>query len=840
MSCLSLNLSSLTPPNTPRMQSPKVLSELGSSPHEQGMSCPSRLVPLHSMNTQLASAHADAPTERVVDKIRRSIFQQESTSMRQTSIAPLPPQATLKKIRHYLNEWAIGSDERAQVCQKLMRFLVSSKSDLILSAKELPDIFYLEILVTRVELLWIQSYSQTQLPDSIYCLKNLQTLWVTDSSIHELSDSISNLSVLKSVTLDECNELTGISKSINDLYDLTYLKISRCASLEKLPQFSRHLRQLTTLWLPGCTRLAQVPESICNLYRLEDFNLSGCHALTELPECIAELFQLKSLDLSNMARLNVPISLYGLELESPGVIKHPGVKEAAAYMRALLRGRRRVYEVQVYENEESFDQEKHLVAEIRRDTLIPFARQHLRLSLQAIGPQNSHDTEWVPLRSLVRYMSADGRVEIGGDVGGLSREFWSQCIPNIARQLEQQHPILKDTGEGHYVLEKEMGCLMTARDIELCEDIGGLLSVFASGLGDNFKLGNLFSEHFYSALVHIYFIFFNSNSKYSECPFFQAMPDVQKNILCCLLAIANKGGVKDRKGNLLFDMYEKKMNMGEHRKVTCLDIALVNLFSFDIRNNVFTDETLYKIWRILNLQVDEGVLTGIFPLLGQFISEFEEPFLEEEELEDFLVLFKSYLATQQRNGEYIADFVAKAIVQYAYDTYSRQAEPLVHVAYGFRNVAELKIKSVVKAYRCGLSATNIASYGKMLSDMIQGQAFTREAFMQLMCRCVNQSQGAYHGAVQEKMGWIKKWYEEQATEQEMRDLVRCMNGAEDIKPDLHLYFNGPEGSLSVFHTCFATVNMGSQLLAETDKNACINLWQKNVDWALRGAGFNVL
>lgn len=686
----------------------------------------------------------------------------------------LPAYATQEMLRQYLNQWASRDDgdaERVLICQTIMRFLLASSSKLLLNATELttelPDIFNVEILVKRIECLWI-SFQGSRLPSSVYCLKNLRSL-----------------------------------------------------QLQK------------------CDHVIQISDSICKLNHLEYLSITGCRELTDLPESIAELPWLKSLTLGDNPQMKVPMSLYRLALERPEVaLRHPEINEAAKWMQGALEGRHQPYQLEVFEEDEIFDEEVQLGIKVRRDTMIPFAQQHLQLCLEAIGTQDSNCVDWVPFRSRVRYLRSDGREEIGGDAGGVSREYWFQLLPNIAKQTQAHHPILKESGEGQYILEKEMGRVMTEQDIALCENIGKLLSLFASGLGEDVTLGNVFPEHYFSAIVYIYYRYFWSYSKNAALLTFQTMSTIDKNAICCLLAMANKEGIKDRKGNLLFEMSEKR-HIGINKKINYIDISLVNVFSINLRKFVFTNETLYKIWTILNLQVNEEEIKAIFPLLSGFVHAIEEMPLQGEELENFATVFIIYLMEQKPGGDYLSDFVARAVIQYAYDTYSRQAEPLVFVARGFRNVVISKIQPVINAYHFGLRPVGTSKYGKKLSEMIQGASFTREAFLAWMDRSVNIAKGSQQQAVKEKMLWLKEWYRTQATQQQMKEFVRCITGAEGITSQ-YVEFDSPQGSWSVFHTCFVSVNLGTQLLQEKNKEAFIDLWKKNVHFALHQAGFNVI
>lgn len=746
----------------------------------------------------------------------------------------LPVDSTLPMLEAYLNEWAENCAQRKRVCREMIEFLFSSKDSLIIVGSVFPDIFHIQLFVDRLSRLVIHGLSphRVEFPESIYCLINLRHLHVRNFCLDKIPNVIGNLRLLISLSFEHCLNLVKVDKSINQLSQLTSMRFSECPVLTTIPQFTNHLVQLTDLYLSDCAQLAQVPESIGLLVNLQYLSLDRCYALTELPESIGQLTRLIELNLSGNYQLEPPLSLYMLALKLPSVVKHPGVKRASHWMSMALRGRIRAYEVNREENQ--------LKIEIRRDTLIPFARQHLKLLIEAIGPQDYRQPNWVPCRSSVCYVGSDGRPEVGIDAGGVSRDFWDRCIPNIAQQIAWNHPILKRLASGYYILEKEMGRPMTREDTELCENIGKLLSLFVAGFGEHHKLGAVFPEHFYSALAYLYSLFHMSvpsNREWDLYPCFENNHIQGHMQLCSLLAVADKEGIKDKNGHLFFDMHEKVGDQGRHKRIGIGRASAKILFPDVLDAGGFTDSTLYKIWRILNVQVDEDEVQRIFSKLSDFFCIEEMPTGEDGQY--FADTFTNYLKNEQHKDQPLHQFVAEAVMQYAYDTYHRQCDPLIAVMRGFKNVPHSKILPILFVFD-NYQDLQDASQGRALSGVIQGATFTREAFVQLMGRCVNESARAYRAIVQEKMDWLREWYVAEATEQEMKDLVRCMNGAEVITAELKLKFNGQQGSLSVFHTCSGSVNMGSLLLAETDKNTFINYWKKNVDWALRGAGFNVL
>ena len=122
----------------------------------------------------------------------------------------------------------------------------------------------------------------TSLPDSIFLLKNLLTLDLSENKLTTLPDSISALTILRELNLS-WNQLTSLAHP-------------RC----RLTSLARPQEGLTTL-----------PDSISGLTNLEQLNLSG-NQLTTLSNSISALKNLLTLDLSENRLTTLPDSISAL------------------------------------------------------------------------------------------------------------------------------------------------------------------------------------------------------------------------------------------------------------------------------------------------------------------------------------------------------------------------------------------------------------------------------------------------------------------------------------------------------------------------------------------------
>lgn len=768
------------------------------------------------------------------------------------------------EVIRYLREWAADSQvtdgirlKRSQVRDEMIKWSMSFGDVLSVTWNLLPNVFHMPFMqsrlrhllihcpanelpeagsnvlelpelaghLTKLKGLYIYGDGITDLSDSIGSLSSLKRLDMVSTNITQLPESIGELSRLRSLKLLHNIELTKLPKSIVQLKQLRLLSLDRCEKLNGLPD-SHHrrsqqdlsddeshrfsnLESLSTLSLKGCYALERLPSSLCKLKNLVDLNLEDCRELSELPEQIGSLIQLHTLNFTDTKIEFLPISLYRLALsKSQEFLPFPW-NEPVLWMAQAISGQRTSYVMNTQRDE--------LQINVNPQTMVPFAQEHLRLLVQAL---ERHGLTKPPKNVFVRYEG-----ERGIDQGGLKRHFFNTIFPNLALQTKDDHPIFKFSEEkGYYVLEKELGSLSTAQDIEMCENIGKLLCALLCGLSEECKIGNVFSQHFYGYLFLIGFV---QNIMFVPSRSHQ-ITKVRQRFFCCSLATLDKDGIKDREGNLLFqESYFKTFQMTNH--------------------------DLYKLWMLLACAADKEELEGIFPkmLANGFI--FDDPAGEH-------VIDKDALANSFRRDiistadyPFMEFFIRTTLVKYAEDMYMRQCEALTSVIRGFQSASE---KEGLQRIFAECDRGRISDSAAALSLLAQGPPFTRTAFESLMHRCFfcpSVSVDMYED-LNKRMVVIVNWYlslePSSESEEHMKRLVRCMIGSDVIMPDRNLLFRGPRirddhmlEPRSIFHTCTGLVELGNAVLTQetatpAEREKLIEIWLEHITEAL-GAGFSL-
>ena len=169
----------------------------------------------------------------------------------------------------------------------------------------------------------------TLLTDSLGDLSSLRTLNLTRcQSLETLPERVGDLSNLQTLDLFYCSNLKTLPERLGDLKSLQTLSLYRCSSLKALPERVGELSNLQTLTLKTCTSLRTLPDRVGDLRNLQKLDLSDCWSLAALPERVGDLSNLQTLDLSNCKRLDpVPKrvkelpSLETLVLDGCGVSK---------------------------------------------------------------------------------------------------------------------------------------------------------------------------------------------------------------------------------------------------------------------------------------------------------------------------------------------------------------------------------------------------------------------------------------------------------------------------------------------------------------------------------------
>ncbi|XP_055813266.1 disease resistance protein RPV1-like [Solanum dulcamara] len=133
----------------------------------------------------------------------------------------------------------------------------------------------------------------------MHCLRELT---LNSTGIREVPSSIGNLSGLKALYLEGCEDLVSLPDSLCNLMNLHTLILCRCKKLEKLPENIGDLQELEELDARE-TAISQPPPSITKLCKLQKLRFSHEQQFQHSPSFVLHqvsgLSSLTSLDLSN-------------------------------------------------------------------------------------------------------------------------------------------------------------------------------------------------------------------------------------------------------------------------------------------------------------------------------------------------------------------------------------------------------------------------------------------------------------------------------------------------------------------------------------------------------------
>ncbi|KAM3275655.1 hypothetical protein ACQJBY_044175 [Aegilops geniculata] len=139
--------------------------------------------------------------------------------------------------------------------------------------------------------------------DSFSFSSSLRVLYLNDSSMLNLPNSICQLRHLGYLNLSGCSGLVILPESLGDLLNLLYIDLSGCSRLRYLPDSVGKLINLAHIYLSGCSRLVNLSESFGKLTNLLQIDLSRCSGLLNLPDSFGKLTSLKHIDLSGCSGL---------------------------------------------------------------------------------------------------------------------------------------------------------------------------------------------------------------------------------------------------------------------------------------------------------------------------------------------------------------------------------------------------------------------------------------------------------------------------------------------------------------------------------------------------------
>lgn len=764
------------------------------------------------------------------------------------SVGKLSIDASARDITAHINLWANVSfsenvrNERKRSLRAVKEW-IQDPTTLKLHWNALPNIFHTHYVQNRLTKLFVQcpkgyikNGNLLDLPELLGNLSHLKELKVSGVGLRVVSDSLSSLTDLEKLRLDNTAEeylpesifhlrnlktlilyknsrLEQLPASLTRLPHLRMLSIHECIHFMRLPDSAAdsfgNLKSLSRLIITDCPRISHLPPSIHET-GIEYLTVDFCRSMEELPDSTGLLRDLRHLSLTNTPITNLPISLYKLALNGPEGLLPDQWNTHVAWMREACANA-------LPENEAAYQRNNHTICiKIYSETLIPYAQEHLGLLTSSL----LNNPNVIVKNSDVKYLGQQGI-----DAGALSRDFWSRIISSIAEQMKrEEHPLLKELPNGQFQLALDMPRQLTESEKTLCANIGKLFTAFLLGLSKREALGSFFPLYFYAGIIDL-------NTRY----FYDRKKSVHE--VCYSMARADDQGIQIE-GDFLFNLPQ-------------------NLSEIEI----WTDEELRRVWKLLNLAEPLETIRVYFPSLHRFFDDldgFDDSIdtsgyhvlsnLESADFAEFTTLFRKSLLQPQ------IKLIEATLLKQAYVYYHLRYPPLAEVARHFTGFYREpfgdhreRLTDCLTPFLLLTQEESLIEKAKKLSIELQGDPFTPEAFHALIQRCrANQINPIPPNIIP-----ILHWYQTEATEEQMKTLIRCFTGNELISSNMVLIFNNPAliGSeahfrpspLSVFHACGRSVNVGYEIMShkiktERDKKALIALWQNHVNWAL-SSGF---
>lgn len=409
--------------------------------------------------------------------------------------------------------------------------------------------------------------------------------------------------------------------------------------------------------------------------------------------------------------------------------------------------------------------------------------------------------------------------EEGIDAGGPTREFITQLLKHFFR-FPDAFPFFKQMENGQYELFDGM-LTMTPQDLQTCKDIGMLLAAGFMGFpgSKEAKIGSVFSDRFYNQLLSLHQYAMEHVGQLAHG--FNAMSQEDKELL--VLHVASH----DVENPIYKIIHHCLLAPSEVDKT---DQELDALLKFIISSSFVEDIDLNLSSALAEIleAFKKSSNYMLFLRTGKFFTILGNE-MQLDVLEATRKALRIALLDPQQKTHFKAQFV-----RFFIDRYQSSCIPLVAVEEGFRNAGLAYIKPFVDQFEI-----NPQRAMQSLSAAVQGPAFTREAFVDLLKRST-----AVNPAVQAKVNWIIEWCERgiegweetKATEEAMKAMLSCMTGTEVVTRTLVLRFNAPVPGYSTFHTCGHSVNFGSLLMGQVDKTSCIQMWNEHINLA-RHEGF---
>ncbi|XP_057973348.1 probable disease resistance protein At4g33300 [Malania oleifera] len=150
-----------------------------------------------------------------------------------------------------------------KMLRKISLVLCEIKDSLDQSVVDLPYLF-----PCLSELTMDHCEDLVQLPSSICHLRSLESLSITNCSLHELPEDLGKLKSLRILRIYACPSLKTLPPGIRELVWLKYLDISQCVNLGCLPEEMGGLARLEKIDMRECKLIRSIPKSAALLQSL--------------------------------------------------------------------------------------------------------------------------------------------------------------------------------------------------------------------------------------------------------------------------------------------------------------------------------------------------------------------------------------------------------------------------------------------------------------------------------------------------------------------------------------------------------------------------------------------
>lgn len=150
----------------------------------------------------------------------------------------------------------------------------------------------------------LELWYENELPQIVFCLKNLKSLIINSCSITNLSSDIRNLKNLEDLRIEQCPLFSKLPNEIGDLSELQKLVLNGNHQLDYLPHTIGKLQQLRELDVTN-TLIEELPIEITHLSKLEILFLTSNHRMTYLPHNMNRLDSLRQLFISGQTLISL-------------------------------------------------------------------------------------------------------------------------------------------------------------------------------------------------------------------------------------------------------------------------------------------------------------------------------------------------------------------------------------------------------------------------------------------------------------------------------------------------------------------------------------------------------